>query len=299
MQIAILAFDGCLGSGVLGPVDLLSLGRRMITKSRSNPPFEVRHRQLRRPAGSGRLRPPDRGGRELRDRWRFRRGARAGLLLRGRTHLSRDARDRRRRGLAAPPACAGGHDLRLLQRRLPARRGGPARRPALHDDLVALRRLEEPLPPRRHGLGRAAHRRRARRDRRRPAFLDRSFSQRGATAVRRRGGQGRRRFHRRRHGAQFSGGLCAAGPSRRREPVLARGGARRARGQRRADDRAAACAGARRLGAHAASPPQGGDRRVAQALHRPRALRNHAHAARDDEPACEAARNGGGLRRRK
>ena len=41
MQIAILAFDGCLGSGVLGPVDLLSLGRRMIAKSRSNPPFEV------------------------------------------------------------------------------------------------------------------------------------------------------------------------------------------------------------------------------------------------------------------
>ncbi len=41
MQIAILAFDGCLGSGVLGPMDLLSLGRRMITKSRSNPPFEV------------------------------------------------------------------------------------------------------------------------------------------------------------------------------------------------------------------------------------------------------------------
>ena len=30
MQIAVLAFDGCLGSAVLGPVDMLTLGRQMI-----------------------------------------------------------------------------------------------------------------------------------------------------------------------------------------------------------------------------------------------------------------------------
>ena len=32
MQIAVLAFDGCLGSSVLGPVDMLTLARKMISK---------------------------------------------------------------------------------------------------------------------------------------------------------------------------------------------------------------------------------------------------------------------------
>ena len=32
MEIAVLAFDGCLGSGVLGPIDILSMGRRMLSK---------------------------------------------------------------------------------------------------------------------------------------------------------------------------------------------------------------------------------------------------------------------------
>ena len=32
VQIAILAFDGCLGSGVLGPVDMLTLARKMLSK---------------------------------------------------------------------------------------------------------------------------------------------------------------------------------------------------------------------------------------------------------------------------
>ncbi|HMK90978.1 MAG TPA: helix-turn-helix domain-containing protein [Methylocystis sp.] len=34
MEIAVLAFEGCLGSGVLGPLDMLTLGRRMISKKK-------------------------------------------------------------------------------------------------------------------------------------------------------------------------------------------------------------------------------------------------------------------------
>ena len=33
MQIAILAFDGCFGSAVLGAVDMLTLARRVISKN--------------------------------------------------------------------------------------------------------------------------------------------------------------------------------------------------------------------------------------------------------------------------
>jgi transcriptional regulator GlxA family with amidase domain len=41
MQIAVLAFDGCLGSSVLGPVDMLTLARKMISKRGQPEPYSV------------------------------------------------------------------------------------------------------------------------------------------------------------------------------------------------------------------------------------------------------------------
>jgi transcriptional regulator GlxA family with amidase domain len=39
--IAVLAFDGCMSSAVLGPVDMFSLGRQMMPRLGETPPFEV------------------------------------------------------------------------------------------------------------------------------------------------------------------------------------------------------------------------------------------------------------------
>jgi transcriptional regulator GlxA family with amidase domain len=41
MEIAVLAFDGCLGSAVLGPVDLLTLASKMISKRGQPEPYSV------------------------------------------------------------------------------------------------------------------------------------------------------------------------------------------------------------------------------------------------------------------
>ncbi len=41
MKIAILAFDGCLGSGVLGPVDMLTLALKMLSKHGEPEPYRI------------------------------------------------------------------------------------------------------------------------------------------------------------------------------------------------------------------------------------------------------------------
>jgi transcriptional regulator GlxA family with amidase domain len=41
MQIVVLAFDGCLGSGVFGPMDMLTLARKMISKRGQPEPYSL------------------------------------------------------------------------------------------------------------------------------------------------------------------------------------------------------------------------------------------------------------------
>ena len=222
MQIAVLAFDGCLGSSVLGPVDMLTLARKMISKRGQPEPYSVSTVSFDGcliEDGTGRRLDVDASFDEI--------GECAAILVPGyfcelgHSFPATPAigaaaawiRQQHARGAIICGSCNG------------VFRGRTCRR-----DRSRCHRCRRS----RRGLGRLVDRGWAHRDRRRAAVVDRPFAACDPQTLRRRGGENRRRFHGRRYGSDDANRLCAAGPSGGVQPLSAGSRAHRARRRRHA-----------------------------------------------------------------